>query len=49
MKISKVKILQVEVALTKVVEPKYFYEAMKNPLWQKSMAEAICTLEDNKT
>ena len=35
--------------LTKVVEPKYFQEAIKDPLWRKAMADEIHALEANKT
>jgi len=37
------------VAITKVVEPKYFHEAAKDPRWREAMTEEIETLESNKT
>jgi len=36
-------------AITKIVEPRSYYEAAKDPLWQKAMAEEIQALEDKKT
>ena len=36
-------------ALTKIVEPKHFQEAAKDPLWRKAMAEEIRALEENDT
>ena len=35
-------------AITKIVEPKYFQEAVKDPLWRKAMAEEIHALERNQ-
>jgi len=37
------------VALTKIMEPKYFQEAGKDPLWTQAMADEIEALEWNKT
>jgi len=36
-------------AITKIVEPKYYHEAVKAPLWQKAMAKEIQALEENET
>lgn len=36
-------------AITKVVEPRYYQEAAKSPLWRKAMAEEIQALEENQT
>ena len=35
-------------AITKVAEPKYFQEVVKDPLWRKAMAEEIRAMEENK-
>jgi len=36
-------------AITKIMEPKHFQEAIKDPLWLKAMAEEIRAFEANKT
>jgi len=35
--------------ITNIVEPRYYHEAAKDPLWQKAMVEEIQALEENKT
>ena len=35
-------------AITKIVEPRYYKEAIHDPLWRKVMADEIRALEDNK-
>ena len=35
--------------ITKVVEPKYFPEVVKETLWRKAKAEEVRALEENKT
>jgi len=37
------------VAITKVVEPMYYKEAAKDPLWRQAMSNEIRALEENKT
>ena len=36
-------------AITKIVEPRHFHEAVQNPLWRKAMEEEIQALEENHT
>ena len=36
-------------AITKVIKPKYYNEAVKDPQWRKAVKEEIQTLEKNKT
>jgi len=36
-------------AITKIVEPRYYHEAVRDPRWQKAMAEEIRALEENRT
>jgi len=36
-------------AITKLVEPEYYHEAARDPLWRKAMAEEIQALEENQT
>ena len=35
--------------ITKVVEPRFYSAAVKDPQWQKAMVEEIKALEDNNT
>ena len=36
-------------SITKIVEPDYYQEAVKDPRWQKEIAEEIRALEENQT
>jgi len=36
-------------AIAKVVEPRFYSEAVKEPYWRKAMAEEIKALDDNET
>ena len=36
-------------AITKIVKPRYFYEAVKDVKWREAMAKEIEALEINKT
>jgi len=36
-------------SITKIIEPRYYYEAIKDPRWRKAMGEEIRALEENKT
>ena len=36
-------------AVTKIIEPRFFHEAVENPHWREAMAKEIEALELNKT
>jgi len=36
-------------AITKIIEPKFYHEAVKDHQWRQAMREEICAFEKNRT